>query len=53
MRERCVIQVRGYPTLKVIVNGSEFKAYKGARDLETLTSWLGDTAKEALGETTA
>eukprot|EP00892_Ulva_mutabilis_P006864 jgi/Ulvmu1/454/UM001_0461.1 len=46
-------EIRGYPTLKVIVNGSEFKAYKGARDLDTLKSWLSDTAKEALGETTA
>jgi hypothetical protein len=47
------LQIRGYPTLKVIVNGSEFKSYKGARDLDSLKTFITDTAKEALSETTA
>jgi hypothetical protein len=47
------LQIRGYPTLKVIVNGVEFKSYKGARDLDTLKTFLSDTAKDALGETVA
>lgn len=47
------MQVRGYPTLKVIVGGAEYKAYKGGRDLDSLTSFLKETAATALGETTA
>jgi thioredoxin-like negative regulator of GroEL len=47
-----VLQIRGYPTLKVIVNGSEFKAFKGARDLDSLTTFIKEAAKEALTETT-
>lgn len=49
---RVVLQIRGYPTLKVIVNGSEFKAFKGARDLDSLTTFIKEAAKEALTETT-
>ena len=48
-----MLQVRGYPTIKVIVNGLEYKAYKGARDLDTLTTYLKEVAAEALGETTS
>jgi hypothetical protein len=47
------LQIRGYPTLKVIVNGSDFKSYKGARDFDSLKTFITDTAKEALSETTA
>ena len=47
------MQIRGYPTLKVIANGSEVKAYKGARDLEKLTDFLKEAAKDTLGETKA
>jgi hypothetical protein len=47
------LQVRGYPTLKVIVGGTEYKAYKGGRDLESLTNFLKETSVQALGETTA
>lgn len=52
-QQLATLQIRGYPTLKVIANGSEVKAYKGARDLEKLTDFLKETAKEALSETTA
>ena len=47
------MQVRGYPTLKLLSGGSEFKAYSGARDLDTLKSWLTEQSKAALSETTA
>lgn len=48
-----LMQVRGYPTLKVIFNGVEYKAYKGARDLDTLTTYIKEVAAEVLTETTS
>jgi hypothetical protein len=46
-------QVKGYPTLKVLVNGAEFKTFKGPRDLDGLSNFLKDATKDALGETVA
>ena len=47
------MQVRGYPTLKAIANGKEFKQYSGGRDLDSLKKWLAEVAKENNSETTA
>jgi hypothetical protein len=47
------LQIRGYPTLKLLSGGTEFKAYSGARDFDTLKSWLSEQAKAALSETSS
>ena len=43
-------QVKGYPTLKVLHNGEEYKPYKGARDFESIKAFILEAAKELLTE---
>eukprot|EP00878_Enallax_costatus_P000727 GHUV01000840.1.p1 GENE.GHUV01000840.1~~GHUV01000840.1.p1 ORF type:complete len:142 (+),score=26.70 GHUV01000840.1:126-551(+) len=44
--------IKGYPTLKVYHKGEEVKAYRGARELEALKTFVQETADEVLRETT-
>jgi len=44
--------VKGYPTLKVYHKGEEVKAYRGARDLDALKTYIEEAANELLSETT-
>lgn len=46
----CLLQVRGYPTLKVIHKGEEYKAYKGAREVPEMKKFLLDAASDLLTE---
>lgn len=43
--------IKGYPTLKVFHKGEEVKAYRGARELDALKSFIDETAAELLTET--
>ncbi|KAI8462949.1 MAG: protein disulfide isomerase [Monoraphidium minutum] len=45
-------EIKGYPTLKVLHNGEEVKAYRGARELDALKKFIDETAGEVLQETT-
>mmetsp|Transcript_74594 Transcript_74594/g.150874 ORF Transcript_74594/g.150874 Transcript_74594/m.150874 type:complete len:139 (+) Transcript_74594:41-457(+) len=42
--------VKGYPTIKVLHKNEEYKAYKGARDIDSLSSFLLDAAKDLTSE---
>lgn len=44
------MQVKGYPTIKVIHKNEEYKPYKGARDIDSLSSFLLDAAKDLTTE---
>eukprot|EP00955_Chlamydomonas_euryale_P088454 364380-Chlamydomonas_euryale.AAC.5 len=44
-------EVKGYPTIKVIHKNEEYKTYRGARDLSSLSAFLVDAAKELTTET--
>eukprot|EP00897_Mesotaenium_endlicherianum_P009329 jgi/Mesen1/8424/ME000472S07782 len=46
-RDTCSQQgIRGYPTLKVLLNGKEHKKYEGARDFESLRTFITEEAKQ-------
>lgn len=45
-------QVKGYPSLRVYHKGEEVKAYRGARDLDSLKAYVEEAAAELLSETT-
>ncbi|GBF96497.1 hypothetical protein Rsub_09839 [Raphidocelis subcapitata] len=45
-------EIKGYPTLKVMHDGEEVKAYRGARELDALKKFIEETANEVLTETT-
>eukprot|EP01025_Chloroclados_australasicus_P045256 TRINITY_DN49405_c1_g1_i2.p4 TRINITY_DN49405_c1_g1~~TRINITY_DN49405_c1_g1_i2.p4 ORF type:complete len:146 (+),score=12.42 TRINITY_DN49405_c1_g1_i2:267-704(+) len=40
-------EVKGYPTLKAFINGEEYKAYSGARDLNSLTKFIKEVYADA------
>mmetsp|Transcript_8623 Transcript_8623/g.14822 ORF Transcript_8623/g.14822 Transcript_8623/m.14822 type:complete len:143 (-) Transcript_8623:157-585(-) len=42
--------VKGYPTLKVIHKGEEYKAYRGARELGPLKSFIEEASQELTEE---
>ncbi len=46
----CCVQVKGYPTLKVIHKGEEYKAYKGPRELSALKTFITDASTELTQE---
>lgn len=46
----CVSQVKGYPTLKVIHKGEEYKAYRGARELTALKTFIEGASAELTQE---
>lgn len=41
-----LLQVKGYPTLKVMYKGEEVKTHRGSRDLGSLRQFIEDTARE-------
>ncbi|KAL4438956.1 hypothetical protein ABPG77_006893 [Micractinium sp. CCAP 211/92] len=45
-------EIRGYPTLKVYHAGQEVDAYRGARELAALKTYVEDKAKTLLDVTT-
>eukprot|EP00775_Hariotina_reticulata_P006857 gene6857-7073_t len=45
-------EVKGYPTLKVLHKGEEITAYRGARELDALKSFIKEQAEKVLSETT-
>lgn len=45
-------EIRSYPTLKVFWNGEEVKKYQGARDLESLKTFVLNEHAEALANAT-
>ena len=44
------LQIKGYPTLKVIHKAEEYKAFRGSRDLSSLKSFVEEAAKELTAE---
>lgn len=50
-REVCTTaDIKGYPTLKVFHKGEEVKAYRGARDKDSLKAFIEETAQEVTTE---
>jgi len=43
--------VKGYPTLKILYKGEEYKTYRGPRELAALEEFVQDAAKDLLKET--
>ncbi len=44
------MQVKGYPTLKVMHKGEEYKPYRGQRELAALKTFIDESVQELLTE---
>eukprot|EP00197_Chlamydomonas_leiostraca_P016272 CAMPEP_0202865488 /NCGR_PEP_ID=MMETSP1391-20130828/6169_1 /ASSEMBLY_ACC=CAM_ASM_000867 /TAXON_ID=1034604 /ORGANISM="Chlamydomonas leiostraca, Strain SAG 11-49" /LENGTH=141 /DNA_ID=CAMNT_0049545341 /DNA_START=25 /DNA_END=450 /DNA_ORIENTATION=+ len=43
-------EIKGYPTLKVVHKGEEYKAYRGPRDLDALKNFVDEAVSALLTE---
>jgi thioredoxin-like negative regulator of GroEL len=44
------LEVKGYPTLKVVHKGEAVEAYRGGRDLEALKAYAAETHRKLTSE---
>lgn len=40
------LQIKGYPSLKVVHKAEEYKAFKGSRDLDSLKAFVDEAAAD-------
>jgi len=45
------LQIKGYPSLKIIHKAEEYKAYKGSRDLANLKAFVEEAVADLTFET--
>jgi len=46
-----LLQIKGYPSLKVVHKAEEYKSFKGSRDLPHLKAFVEEAAAELTSET--